>query len=77
VPSGALSYSIDDTEYRDPQEKRNPMVTVSKDGPYQITGGVELIGENIHFEGHQQNITPSVVAVRQRINLFLMVDIET
>lgn len=48
-PSGALSYSIDDTEYRDPQEKRNPMVTVSKDGPYQITGGVELIGENIHF----------------------------
>ena len=23
------------------------MVTVSKDGPYLITGGVELIGDNI------------------------------
>ena len=42
-PSGALSYSIDDIEHRD-QNERAPMVTVSKDGPYLITGGIELIG---------------------------------
>jgi CDGSH-type Zn-finger protein/uncharacterized Fe-S cluster protein YjdI len=42
-PSGALSYSIDGIEHRD-QNDRNPMVTVSKDGPYLITGGIELIG---------------------------------
>jgi CDGSH-type Zn-finger protein len=42
-PSGALSYSIDGIEHRD-QNDRNPLVTVSKDGPYLITGGIELIG---------------------------------
>jgi CDGSH-type Zn-finger protein/uncharacterized Fe-S cluster protein YjdI len=47
-PSGALSYSIDGIEYSD-QKDRNPMITVSKDGPYVITGGVELIGDNIQF----------------------------
>ena len=35
-PAGALSYSIDGVEYRDPNE-RTPIVTVSKDGPYIIT----------------------------------------
>lgn len=39
-PSGALSYSIEDVEYRD--QTREPMITVSKDGPYCVTGGVEL-----------------------------------
>jgi uncharacterized Fe-S cluster protein YjdI len=34
-PSGALSYSIDDVEYRDQNERRS-MVTVSKDGPYTL-----------------------------------------
>jgi CDGSH-type Zn-finger protein len=47
-PSGALSYSIDDIEYRD-QNERKPMVTVSKDGPYIVTGGIELVGDNIQF----------------------------
>jgi CDGSH-type Zn-finger protein len=47
-PSGALSYSIDGIEYRD-QNGRQPMVTVSKDGPYLITGGIELIGDNIQW----------------------------
>src|SRR5215813_5524079 len=47
-PSGALSYSINGIEYRDKND-RNPMVTVSKDGPYLITGGVELIGDDIEF----------------------------
>lgn len=48
-PSGALSYSIGDTEYRDPEEKRIPMVTVSKNGPYHITGGIELLGQGVEF----------------------------
>lgn len=47
-PSGALSYSIDGIEYRD-QNERKPIVTVSKDGPYVITGGIDLIGDNIQF----------------------------
>jgi CDGSH-type Zn-finger protein len=41
-PSGALSYSIGDVEHRD--QERAPMVTVMNDGPYAITGGVELLG---------------------------------
>jgi CDGSH-type Zn-finger protein len=49
-PSGALSYSIDGIEYRDPNE-RQPMVTVSENGPYLITGGVDLIGDNIQWAG--------------------------
>lgn len=48
-PSGALSYSIDGVEYRDPKEQRNPTVTVLKNGPYHITGGIELLGEDIQF----------------------------
>jgi CDGSH-type Zn-finger protein len=40
-PSGALSYTVDDVEHRD--QDRGPMVTVTKDGPYAITGGIELL----------------------------------
>ncbi len=47
-PSGALSYSVDGREYRD-QCDREPLVTVSKDGPYNITGSIELVGENIQW----------------------------
>jgi CDGSH-type Zn-finger protein len=47
-PSGALSYSIDSIEYKD-QNERRPMVTVSKDGPYMISGGIDLIGDNLEF----------------------------
>ena len=42
-PSGALSYSIGEVEHRDQQ--RPPMVTVTKDGPYAITGGIELLDQ--------------------------------
>jgi len=42
-PSGALSYSIDGVEYRDQQ--REPTITVSKDGPYRVTGGIDLPDE--------------------------------
>jgi CDGSH-type Zn-finger protein len=48
-PSGALSYTIDGIEYRDPKEQRDPILTVLKNGPYYITGGIDLIGENIEF----------------------------
>lgn len=40
-PSGALSYSLEGVEYRD--QERPPMVTVTKDGPYAVTGGVKLL----------------------------------
>ena len=39
-PSGALSYSVRGTEHRD--QHRTPAVTVSKDGPYRVTGRVAL-----------------------------------
>jgi CDGSH-type Zn-finger protein len=41
-PSGALSYTIDGVEQRD--QEREPLVTVTNDGPYAITGGIELQG---------------------------------
>lgn len=47
-PSGALSYSIDGVEHID-EADRNPMVTVSKNGPYIVTGGIELMGDNIQW----------------------------
>ena len=39
-PSGALSYSIDGVEHRD--QDRAPAVTVSRNGPYVVTGGIGL-----------------------------------
>ena len=39
-PSGALSHSIGGEEHRDVE--RSPAIVVSKDGPYFITGGIEL-----------------------------------
>jgi CDGSH-type Zn-finger protein len=48
-PSGALSYSIDGIEHRDPDEHRAPTITVLKNGPYHITGSIELIGDSIQF----------------------------
>jgi len=40
-PSGALSYTIDNVERSD--HVRGPMITVTKDGPYAVTGGIELV----------------------------------
>ncbi len=40
-PSGALSYAIGGVEAVPPQ--RPPTVTVADNGPYQITGGIELM----------------------------------
>ena len=37
-PSGALSYAIGGVECRDEVDRvREPMIVVSKDGPYRIT----------------------------------------
>lgn len=42
-PSGALSYAIDGSECRDEVDQpREPLIVVSKDGPYRITGGIPL-----------------------------------
>jgi CDGSH-type Zn-finger protein len=39
-PSGALSYTKDGTLYKDLD--RNPGITVSKNGPHYVVGGIEL-----------------------------------
>jgi CDGSH-type Zn-finger protein len=41
-PSGALSYSINAEEHRDVD--RPPLVTASKNGPYFVTGEIEIVG---------------------------------
>jgi CDGSH-type Zn-finger protein len=41
-PSGALSYARAGLEAQPP--RREPMVTITNDGPYAVTGGVELTG---------------------------------
>jgi CDGSH-type Zn-finger protein/truncated hemoglobin YjbI len=42
-PSGALSYAIGGVEQRDDVDQdRDPMIEVSKDGPYRIVGGIAL-----------------------------------
>ena len=39
-PSGALSYALDGAEAAPPP--RAPMVTITDNGPYAVTGGIEL-----------------------------------
>ena len=41
-PSGALSYAVNGVEAK--AAERPPMVTVTDNGPYAVTGGVELAG---------------------------------
>ena len=42
-PSGALSYSVAGVEQRDPN--RTPAIQATKDGPYKVTGGTKLSGQ--------------------------------
>src|SRR5215831_2758186 len=42
-PSGALSYALDGVEA--PAQKRDPAITVTKDGPYAVVGAVPLAGQ--------------------------------
>jgi CDGSH-type Zn-finger protein len=54
-PSGALSYSVDGTEHRD--QDREPMVTVTRNGPYVVTGGIELIGQEFGEGASREHYT--------------------
>ena len=45
-PSGALSYSIDGVDDRDPRPE--PGITVTKNGPYEVVGGVQLSDQPSH-----------------------------
>ncbi len=54
-PSGALSYTIDNVEHRD--QDREPMVTVTKDGPYAVTGGIELVDQPLGEEASTEHYT--------------------
>ena len=48
-PSGALSYALDGEEARaavDHHGTRKPMIAVSKDGPYRVTGDIPLIAHD-------------------------------
>jgi CDGSH-type Zn-finger protein len=54
-PSGALSYALDGAEARPPQ--REPMITVTADGPCAITGGVELLGVKFGDGASQEHYT--------------------
>ncbi len=45
-PSGALSYAIDEREAREQVDhggRRAKAIEVSKDGPYRVTGGIDLL----------------------------------
>jgi CDGSH-type Zn-finger protein len=54
-PSGALSYSVDGVEHRD--QDREPMVTVTPNGPYAVTGGIELIGQEFGEGASREHYT--------------------
>jgi CDGSH-type Zn-finger protein/ferredoxin len=43
-PSGALSYSLE--EAGQPGQQGEPAIAITKDGPYAVTGGVELQGQS-------------------------------
>jgi CDGSH-type Zn-finger protein len=40
-PSGALSYTVDGVRHQD--QERSPAIKVSKNAPYEVTGGIELL----------------------------------
>jgi CDGSH-type Zn-finger protein len=48
-PSGALSYSIRNIEYRD--QDRDPMLFISKDGPYYVKGWIDCKKDEPWCEG--------------------------
>lgn len=54
-PSGALSHSIDGVEFRD--QDREPMIKVSKNGPYYVTGGIELKSYSFGEGASQEHYT--------------------
>ena len=43
-PSGALSYTLDEAEGG--HQQREPAITVTKDGPYAVVGGAQLLEQS-------------------------------
>jgi CDGSH-type Zn-finger protein len=63
-PSGALSYALDGVECRDEVDQvREQTITVSKDGPYRITGGIPLA------DGQGQDEQRAQVSSREHYSL--------
>lgn len=56
-PSGALSYSVDGIEHRDPEINREPQVIVRKRRPYEVVGSVELEVEEWAEEVSREHYT--------------------
>ncbi len=54
-PSGALSYSIDGVEHRD--RNAAPSVTATRNGPYEVTGGIELVGVELGDGASKEHYT--------------------
>lgn len=54
-PSGALSYTIDNIEHRD--RDLPPMVTVTKNGPYAVSGGIELVEQSFGDGASREHYT--------------------
>jgi CDGSH-type Zn-finger protein len=54
-PSGALSYSIDGVEKDN--ASRDPQVTATENGPYAVTGGVELRGADFAEGASREHFT--------------------
>jgi len=54
-PSGALSYSVAGVEQRDPN--RTPAIHATKDGPYRVTGGVALDGQEWDHGASREHYT--------------------
>ena len=50
-----MSHSIDEKEHRD--QDRKPMVTVSKNGPYFVIGGIELLEESFGEGASKEHYT--------------------
>ncbi len=54
-PSGALSYTVEGVEHRD--QDRELTITVTKDGPYSITGGIEFVDQPWGEEASTEHYT--------------------
>jgi CDGSH-type Zn-finger protein len=54
-PSGALSYAIDGVEAAAPN--RPPAITITDDGPYAVTGGIELDGAKFGDGASREHFT--------------------
>lgn len=54
-PSGALSYSVNDVEVKDCE--REPKVTVAKNGPFVVTGDIELLGQTMGDQVSKEHYT--------------------